>query len=341
MADIPAKSRIRCDIDFDRNGRQASYLRAPLSRNTSGWGTIEIPIVVLNNGKGPTVLFTGGVHGDEYEGPIAISKLARTLDPARIQGRAILLPAVNIPAVLSDTRLSPIDNRDINRCFPGNPRGTFSEMLAHFLDTVILPYVDVSVDMHTAGHSMESALSTNMHSVPDAVIREKTLGVAAAFGAPFNVVFWGVDEGATLTSCVEARQKISVGTELGGWGRVNVEGVWLAERGLDNVLKHCGVLEGKPDTRQRDGTTATRHMMVKDPNAYVFARQTATFEPKHRAGDRVAAGETAGLLHFVEDIDRDPIELKYGSSGLLWMAAGPGRVQRGDCVGVVMQDFDA
>jgi uncharacterized protein len=61
-------SRIRCDLDFERAGRQAGYLRAPLSRNTSGWGTVEIPITVVKNGSGPTVLLTGGVHGDEYEG---------------------------------------------------------------------------------------------------------------------------------------------------------------------------------------------------------------------------------------------------------------------------------
>lgn len=340
MAD-EIKSRIRCDIDFDKAGRQASYLRAPLSRNTSGWGTIEIPIVVVKNGTGPSVLFTGGVHGDEYEGPIAISKLAQKLDPARIQGRVILMPAVNIPAVLNDTRLSPIDDRDINRCFPGNPRGTFSQMLAHFLDSVLLPHVDISVDLHTAGHSMEAALSTNMHDVADAKIREQTMAVASAFGAPFNVVFWGVDEGATFTSCVERRGIVSVGTELGGWGRVNIEGVRLAERGLDNVLKQCGVMEGKPDTRQRDGTPASRHMMVRDPAAYVFARAGAIYEPRHLAGAAVTAGDLAGLLHFVEDIDRSPVELRYGASGVLWMAAGPGRVQRGDCVGVIMRDYDA
>ena len=76
------KSRVRCDIDLDAPGRQAGYLRAPLSRNTSGWGTIEIPIVSVKNGSGPTILFTGGVHGDEYEGQIAVSRLAHTLDPA-------------------------------------------------------------------------------------------------------------------------------------------------------------------------------------------------------------------------------------------------------------------
>lgn len=335
------KSRISNPIDFDKNGRQAGYLRAPLSRNTSGWGVIEIPIISVKNGAGPTVLLTGGVHGDEYEGPIAISRLARTLDPARVQGRVIMIPAFNIPAVMNDTRLSPVDNRDINRCFPGNSRGTFSEMLAHFLDGYVLPHADVSVDLHTAGHSMESALSTNMHYVADAGIRQKTMETAAAFGAPFNTVFWGVDEGATFTSCVERRGIVSIGTELGGWGRVNVEGVRHARRGIDNVLKHWGVIEGTPDTTQRDGSPVTRHMMVRDPALYSFAPAAGLFEPTNVAGDAVKAGAPAGWLHFIEDIDRDPIEINYQRDGMIWMAAGPGRVARGDVVAVVMQDYDA
>ena len=75
------KSRITTEIDFEQQGKQSGYLRAPLSRNTSGWGIVEIPIVVIKNGSGPTVLLTGGIHGDEYEGPIALSELARTLEP--------------------------------------------------------------------------------------------------------------------------------------------------------------------------------------------------------------------------------------------------------------------
>jgi N-alpha-acetyl-L-2,4-diaminobutyrate deacetylase len=53
----------------------------------------------------------------------------------------------------------------------------------------------------------------------------------------------------------------------------------------------------------------------------------------------VRAGAPAGWLHFVEDVDRDPIELRYGVGGVLWMCAGPGRVARGDVVGVVMTDY--
>jgi predicted deacylase len=334
------KSRVRCDVDFDKAGRQASYLRAPLSRNTSGWGTVEIPIVVVKNGTGPTVLFTGGVHGDEYEGLISVSQLARTLDPATIQGRVIMMPAVNVPAVLNDTRLSPVDNRDLNRCFPGNPRGTFSEMLAHFVDSVILPHVDISVDVHTAGHSCDSALSTNMHYLSDPEMRRKTMAAAAAFGAPYNVGFWGVDEGATLTSSVERRGILSLGTELGGWGRVNIEGVRIGHRGLSNTLKHFGLIEGKPETGQRDGSPATRHMMVRDQACYAFAPAEGVFEPRHMVGDSVEEGELAGYLHFVEDIDHAPIEVHYGRSGVIWMGAGPGRVKRGDVVAVLMNDYD-
>ena len=332
-------SRIRCDIDFDRPGRQACYLKAPQSRDTSGWGVVEIPIFVFKNGDGPTLLLTGGVHGDEYEGQIAISRLAQSLRPEEITGRLILMPAVNVPAVLNNTRTSPIDGRDLNRCFPGNPSGTFSEMLAHFMDSQILPHADVAIDLHTAGHSAECLPSTNMHYLPDPMLREKTLAAAAAFGAPFNVVFWGVDEGATLTSSVERRKILSLGTEIGGWGRVSVEGLRIGERGIRNMLRHLGMLAGKVDTVQRDGTAGTRHMMVRDPACYSFAPVSAIFEPLHVAGDKICSGQRAGFFHFVEDIDHPPIELFYAADGILWMAAGPGRVQRGDCVAVVMQDY--
>lgn len=333
-------SRIAGEIDFDREGRQAVYLRAPLSRNTSGWGIVEIPLVVVKNGSGPTVLLTGGIHGDEYEGPIAVSELARTLDPGAVQGRVIMLPAVNIPAVLADKRLSPVDDRDMNRCFPGNPRGTFSEMLAHYLDSVILPMVDVSMDLHTAGHSGDSVPSTNMHRVADEAMFRRTLEAAAAFGAPYNVVFGGVDEGATLTSAVERRGILSLGTELGGWGRVKIEGVRVARRGIRNLLKHVGVMEGEPDTAQPDGSAGTRHMIVADPACYSFSPGAGTFEPCNLVGETVRAGDPAGYLHFVEDIDREPLTVAYRRDGILWMSAGPGRVARGDTVAVVMSDFE-
>ncbi|MDX1529607.1 MAG: succinylglutamate desuccinylase/aspartoacylase family protein, partial [Gammaproteobacteria bacterium] len=95
------KSRISASVDYDKAGKQYGYLSIPHSRDDSAWGSLRMPIAVISNGDGPTVLFTGGNHGDEYEGPIAIMKLARELEAGAVEGRVILIPALNFPAVCS------------------------------------------------------------------------------------------------------------------------------------------------------------------------------------------------------------------------------------------------
>src|SRR3546814_12905638 len=102
-----AVNPISSSLDFDQDGVQHGHLKLPWSRDDSAWGAILIPITVIRNGDGPTALFTGGNHGDEYEGPIAILDLARSLEPAEIGGRVILLPMMNFPAVRSGRRTSP------------------------------------------------------------------------------------------------------------------------------------------------------------------------------------------------------------------------------------------
>ena len=90
---MPGKSRIAAEVDFEKNGRQQGFLRLFHSVHSSAYGFIPIPIVVLKNGTGPTVLMVSGTHGDEYEGQVALCNLVKSLDPARIRGRVIIMPA--------------------------------------------------------------------------------------------------------------------------------------------------------------------------------------------------------------------------------------------------------
>ena len=73
MAD--RRSLIGTNVDFDAEGRRTGYLHVPHSVHRSAYGRILIPVVAAKNGAGPTVLLTGGVHGDEHEGPIALYDL--------------------------------------------------------------------------------------------------------------------------------------------------------------------------------------------------------------------------------------------------------------------------
>ena len=93
-------------IPLDAPGKHHGFLRLPYSRNDSAWGSVMIPLTVIRGGDGPTALLTGGNHGDEYEGPLALQQLAWELEPAQVMGRVIILPAMNAPAVAAGTRVS-------------------------------------------------------------------------------------------------------------------------------------------------------------------------------------------------------------------------------------------
>src|SRR3546814_6601751 len=91
MASIPSNSLITTDVDYDQPGYQAGHLRLPYSHDRSGYGFIPIPIAVLKQGEGPTVLLTGGNHGDEYEGPVALMKLMRRMPGLQVSGKLIVI----------------------------------------------------------------------------------------------------------------------------------------------------------------------------------------------------------------------------------------------------------
>jgi len=331
-----ARSRVICDLDFDRAGKQAGLMRVPHSRNDSGWGVIQIPITVVKNGKGPTVLLTGGVHGDEYESQIAIAELARTIDPATVQGRLIIVPALHFPAAMNGSRLSPLDNKDLNRCFPGRAEGTTADVIAHYVSSVLLPLSDYNIDLHSGGRGMDFVPSTTSHVLDDRRRFEKTNALGLAFGAPYHVVIKEVDAGYTLMTCCEQRDVVAISSELGGGNRVNVDGMRATREGIRRTLAHLGVVDAPAG---RAAAPKTRLMTVPDYDCYAFAPCGGLFEPRHALGARVRKGELAGALHFIDDPHRPPVEIRYGASGEVWCTRAQGIVLPGDPVAVIVAPY--
>src|SRR6185437_5134488 len=151
---MTSKSRIVAEVDFSKNGRQQGFLRLFHSVHSSAYGFIPIPIVVLKNGDGPTALLVSGTHGDEYEGQVALSNLVKSLDPARIHGRVIILPAANYPAAMAGLRTSPIDQGNLNRLFPGDANGTITQQIAYYIEEELIPMADIVCDLHSGGSSL-------------------------------------------------------------------------------------------------------------------------------------------------------------------------------------------
>ncbi len=175
-------------IDFDRPGKSTYEVAFHYD---GAWANALVPMTVINGTAGPgrSVVCFGGTHGDEYEGQVAVWRLMRDLDPAELRGRVILLPRLNTPACIAGQRESPLDGGNLNRAFPGNPRGTITSRIANFVTTRIFPLVDVVLDIHAGGRGMEFALCTSFHVIHDPAQLAEMKLVASLFDTPFVMIY--------------------------------------------------------------------------------------------------------------------------------------------------------
>jgi predicted deacylase len=330
------ETRIRCFVDFEKDGRQISHLQLPYSSNVSAYGWIGIPIAVIRNGRGPTLYLGAGNHGDEYEGQIVLARLIRELEPGALQGRLIVMPAQNLPAALAGLRCSPIDDGNLNRSFPGDPDGPPTAAIAHFIESVLLPMCDAAVDLHSGGRTLDYLPSALVRRPPgddpNAAAKRAAL---EAFRAPIGYIVSDAREDRTLTAAADRAGIVGVGTELGGAGTVSLQTLAVARRGLKNMLRHFGLIEGEPE-----GPPA-RLTEVKGPEYYVHAPCRGLFEPAFELGDAVDAGQAAGYVHFIDDPARAPVEVRFAGAGMVICKRPILRVERGDCLAHLATDYAA
>ncbi|MBZ0230573.1 MAG: succinylglutamate desuccinylase/aspartoacylase family protein, partial [Bauldia sp.] len=175
-------------VDFDKPGRQVGFVMIPHSPHDDAWGVTRVPVAVIANGKGPTVIIEGGNHGDEYEGPITICELIRDLDPGEVQGRLVLMPANNVHAAMAGKRTSPVDGLNFNRTFPGDPRGTITQQISAFVNDHVLPLGDAFLDLHSGGSSLDISPSAIIEPTDDPALHRRNVAAALAFDAPMTVV---------------------------------------------------------------------------------------------------------------------------------------------------------
>ncbi|MBI3711139.1 MAG: succinylglutamate desuccinylase/aspartoacylase family protein [Proteobacteria bacterium] len=332
---MSARTQIWTDIDYEQEGKQVGWLHLPHSVTRSAYGTIAIPIAVIRNGDGPTVFLMAGNHGDEYEGQIALCKLIRSLQPKDIKGRVIVMPAANLPAAMDGARVSPIDGGNLNRAFPGNPKGTPTFAIAHYIDTVLYPMADFHHDLHSGGSSLEYVPFCSMRVGSDPELDRRALAALKAFGAPVSLIWaFSTDAGIAGASAVD-QGVVALGGEFGGSGRVSVTGVRLVERGVRNFLAHAGVIAADKAAAGQP----TRVMEVKGRDYYVYAPEPGLFEPFVELGDEITAGQPCGQVHFIDNPAREPVPCQFRRAGTVICKRHPGRVERGDCVAHLATDY--
>lgn len=335
---MSVKTMIVTPIDFEQDGKQSDFLRLPHSANRNGFGWIPIPIICIKNGDGPTAILFGGNHGDEYEGMVALMKLARELEVDHVQGRVIIIPALNYPAVKAGTRNSPIDGGNLNRLFPGDALGTPTQAIAHYVSTVLLPMADLVFDIHAGGFSSEFILCSLTRREQDPIMQAKNIELMKLFGAPIGYISTGTGGGAGLTLSGETtRQKIlNLTAELGGGGAISRHGLEIAEQGIRRVLKHIQIT---PNIAVVEAGL-TRFVENKGHECRINALVDGVFEPFFKVGDEVKAGQLAAHIHFPDFPMREPDSIYFEADALLGCQHIPALVARGDGLITLLTDIN-
>ncbi|KKI35753.1 deacylase [Burkholderia vietnamiensis] len=330
-------SPITPTVDLDADGVQHGFLKLPYSRDDSAWGAIMIPIAVVKRGDGPTVLLTGGNHGDEYEGPVALSKLAGSLKATDVTGRVIVVPFMNYPAFRAGRRTSPIDAGNLNRSFPGRPDGTVTEKIADYFQRHLLPLATHVLDIHAGGRTLDFVPFAAMHVRENREQEARCERAMRAFGAPYSMRMLELDSVGLFDTAAEAAGKVFVSTELGGGGTSTAASVAIAERGVRGFLEHAGVLAKRDDASAavRAAPRTTTLLDMPDGSCFTTSEHRGLLEMCRDLGSEVEAGDVLARVHDIDRTGVAPVEYVARRRGLLAARHFPGLVQAGDTIAVV------
>ncbi len=293
----------------------------------------SVPITVVNGNKpGPTLLLLAGVHGSEYSPIVAMQKLAPKLNPQDISGAVIIVHIANMPAYLGRTvYTSPIDDKNLNRVFPGTPDGSLTERIAYFLTSELYPLADAVLDMHSGdGNEQLRPSWTGYYGTAGSEdVIKASRAMAHAFGIEYIVEFqWeltNIENAIWAGSAAIAKNIPSIDVEAGGMGIYDEQAIAQIEDGVRRIMSHMGITDevfpAKPPAK-----IITDRQSIKAP-------ENGSWVPLIDAGNKVNKGD---LIGYMTDWHGNRIfEAKAPIDGLLLLRFEAPPALKGETLAVV------
>lgn len=279
---------------------ESGRVKANIAKLPSGT-LIDLPIYVFRSKKkGPTLLLSGGLHGDEING---IEIVRRMLDESRFdfleRGSVIAIPVMNIYGFLNFSREVP-DGKDINRSFPGHAGGSLAARLAHFLNLNILSQIDYGIDFHTGGASR-----FNFPQVRYADTDKKAGELAEAFAPPVILKSNLIDK--SLRKQAHKMGKPMLVYEGGESLRLDEEVVQEGIKGALRVLHHLKMIDHAP--------AAESQPVILEHSTWVRAKRSGIYTGLMKSGMSVGKNDTIGMI--TDPFSEFKVKIKAGRAGFI------------------------
>ena len=279
-------------------------------------GPVAIPIVIINGkAEGPTLCLTAGVHATEYAPIEAVFRLIHDLDPQTLRGAVVAVPIVNMHMFAARNGfVSPIDGLNLNKVAPGGD-GSMTEILARILLEQVITRAKYYVDLH-GGDLGEMLLPFAGYSLTGDPVLDHEGETLARLFTPGLISL--AQEGSTLSpfagSLVHAatrRGVVAILAEAGGNGTLEEADVQIHVKGVRNIMRYLGMIEGTPSMRGPQ-TRATDRAVTR-------ATRSGLLRLKVGIGDIVSAGDVVAEICDVFGRIVETVRVnRAGVAGLVW-----------------------
>lgn len=327
---------VRSTLDLVANSKRAGFFEITHSDNRHAFSTIQSPLAVISGGTGPTVLVCGGNHGDEYEGQIIARRLYETLSPDDLNGRLLLAPSLNMPAVQDVNRVSPLDGGNLNRSFFGAEFFGPTQDIAGFVATHLIANADLAIDIHSGGRETNYVDTAYFCLSTNDAQNQQTRELAQVLGLPYTMVVAASDTSGDFDSAAHAAGCAMISCELGGEGKVSLQALERGWQAVLRLLAHQGVLTSA--AADRLGIAPAPETIFIDLGngvAYLTAQSHGMIEPLVSLGDVVAVDQPVAVLRNMYNMDLPPQVFTSPCAGVVSITRTLPMVAPGDHICVV------
>jgi predicted deacylase len=236
---------------------------------------------------GPRLTLMSGIHGCEYPAIAAVRRFMRELDTAQLSGSILAVPFASPTSFTGRSAfVVPEDGTNINRTFPGDPDGSFTEALADHLFREFISGADLFIDLH--GGDLFEALEP-FAIYQDSPQREQADAIARAFNFPYVIVQREGGLGG-MTSWAAAQAGIpGIIAEVGGCGLLEPHAVEAHLAGVHNALRAVGMLEGSV-------TPSPIPQYRSEDFRWMRCRDAGWWQSEVTVGEMVESGQRLGAI---------------------------------------------
>lgn len=277
----------------------------------------KLPVRVIRGKEdGPVIFVSAAIHGDELNGVEIIRRFRSLKILEELKGIVILIPIVNVYGVMNQSRYLP-DRRDLNRHFPGSPKGSLASRIAQIFFDQIVSKCSLGIDLHTA-----SIHKSNLPQIRTNIDNEYTFRLAKAFEAPV-ILHSEVRDGSLRAVAQENGVPILL-YEAGEALRFDEQSIRIGVKGLLNVLQANGMLTGIINDKTKKTPIVVRR------SRWLRSSESGIIRTVKALGDTVSKNEVIAYIN--SPLEDEVFQVRAPYAGVIIGKSEIPLIQEGDAI---------